>query len=286
MVRAFLHKHKVHPRRWLLGLISYSRFVGYIRPALASGKSAEYRIWRKLLATAWEPRELVPPVGKRILAISPHSDDESIGAGGLLLAHRECAEIHIVVLTDGAAYGSTLGAENDVELARRRLVETRKQELLKTAQVLNAKSVEFLSFPDRGLGLSEEAVVKLRSVLESVRPDVVILPWFLDNHPDHKAANQLFAQACDRKGMLVLGYEIWAMSDPNAYFEITEQLEDKVSLVKNYESQLKDADYVTFAEGLARVRGYQLIRKTGRRAAEAFVALPAEDYCALVNEVL
>jgi LmbE family N-acetylglucosaminyl deacetylase len=123
-------------------------------------------------------------------------------------------------------------------------------------------------------------------VLDLVRPDVVILPWFLDNHPDHQAANRLFAAASNKPGALVLGYEIWAVLEPNAFFDITNHQEAKLSLVKNYVSQLRDADYPRFTQGLAWVRGYQLIKKTGNKAAEAYIALPAEDYCALVNEVL
>ena len=196
------------------------------------------------------------------------------------------AEIHIVLLTDGAAYGFVPAAGQTQEQARAQLVEVRKQELMETAKALKAKSVTCLGLPDRGLVADEASVAKLRSVLDSVRPDVVVLPWFLDNHIDHQAANQLFARACDNPGILVLGYEIWAVLEPNAYFDITSHLDAKLNLVKNYGSQLKEADYSTFAQGLAWVRGYQLIKKTGRPAAEAFIALPAEDYCGLVNEVL
>jgi len=283
-MKSWLRKHKIHPRRWLLGLISYSRFIGYIRPALSKGKSAEYKIWRKLLTKAWQPRELSLPVGKRILVISPHSDDEAIGVGGILWAHRNLAEIHIVLLTDGAAYGFAPAEANDHQ--EDQLVEVRKQELLKTASALNAKSVSFFDLPDGGITADETNVSRLRTLLESVRPDVVILPWFLDNHPDHQAANLLFARANNNPNLLVLGYEIWAVLDPNAFFDITDHLDAKLELVKNYTSQLKDVDYGTFAQGLAWVRGYQLIHKNGKMAAEAFVALPAGDYCSLVKEVL
>lgn len=286
VVRSTLKKFRLHPRRWLLGLLSYSRFIGYIRPALASGKSADYRIWRKLLASAWEPRELSFPVGRRILAISPHSDDEAIGAGGFLWAHRDVAEIHLALVTDGAGYGFVPGADSAVAQQRAQLVEARKGELMKTAEALRAKSVTCLDLPDRGIVVDEANAGRLRAVLEAVRPDVIILPWFLDAHPDHRAVNALFAKACTDRSTLVLGYEIWAMADPNAYFDITPQLDAKLALVRNYESQLKEVDYVTFAQGLAWVRGYQFLQKRDRKAAEAFVALPAEDYCAIVNEVL
>lgn len=270
----------------MLGITSYSKFIGYIRPRLSKGKSIEYRIWRKLLTDAWEPKELTLPVGKRILAISPHSDDEAIGAGGILWAHRDCAEIHVVLLTDGAAYGFLPEESENAEDQRAKLVKIRKDELLKTTAALNAKSVDFFDLPDSEIRADDETVSRLRAVLDEVKPDVVILPWFLDGHPDHQAANRLFAKACNNPKLMVLGYEIWAMSDPNAYFDITEHLDAKLALVENYDSQLKERAYITFARGLARVRGYQMISVEGNNAAEAFVALPAADYCDLVNEVL
>jgi LmbE family N-acetylglucosaminyl deacetylase len=286
MIRALFKRYKFHPRRWLLGLISYSRFIGYIRPSLGGGKGVDYRIWRKLFLNAWEPRELSFPVGKRILAISPHSDDEAIGAGGLLWAHRDVADIHIVLVTDGAAYGADQREGQTLEEARAKLVEDRKNELRKTADALRAKSLSFLDLPDRGIVIDDGSVAKLRKVLDEINPDVVLLPWFLDNHPDHRSVNRLFARACANRNPLVLGYEIWAVLDPNAYFDITDQLDAKIALIENYTTQIGEVDYMTFARGLAWVRGYQLIQKHGRKAAEAFVALPAEDYRELVDEVL
>ena len=116
---------------------------------------------------------------------------------------------------------------------------------------------------------------------------MVILPWFLDGHPDHRAVNRLLARALKSRSVLVLGYEIWSVLDPNAYFEITDHLDAKLTLVKHYASQLKEVDYITFAQGLAWVRGYQLVKsRSGQEGRRGFCGLPAEDYCSLVDEVL
>lgn len=286
MFRNILKKYSIHPRRWLLGLVSYSRFIGYIRPQLLSGNASNYNIWRRLYVTSWEPRELAVPVGKRILVISPHSDDEAIGAGGLLWAHRDAAEIHIVLVTDGAGFGHVPQTGQTVEQATEELINLRKHELQKTAAALNAKSIVYLDLPDGRVEIDESSVAKLRTVFDTVMPDIVIIPWFLDNHRDHRAVNKLFAQACTCPNALVLGYEIWQLLDPNAYFDITEHLDVKLSLIENYKSQIQQVDYTTFARGLAQVRGYQFIKGPGQKAAEAFVALPAVDYCDIVNEVL
>jgi len=52
------------------------------------------RLWS--VNRCWEPAELTCPVGRRLLVLAPHPDDESIGVGGLLLAHRGRCEVHVV----------------------------------------------------------------------------------------------------------------------------------------------------------------------------------------------
>jgi hypothetical protein len=44
--------------------------------------------------------------------------------------------------------------------------------------------------------------------VRNIRPDVVLLPWFLDEHVDHRRANLIYALACGDIEATVLGYEI------------------------------------------------------------------------------
>ena len=132
-MKNILHKQGIHPRRWLNGLLAYSRYLGYVKPQLMTTSEEEFLVRRKLLAQAWEPRQLMAPVGKRILALCPHPDDESIGAGGLLLAHRDRAEIHLVCLCNGEGGGELSEPEINGVAAKAKLIETRKTEFRKTA---------------------------------------------------------------------------------------------------------------------------------------------------------
>jgi LmbE family N-acetylglucosaminyl deacetylase len=281
-IKTAFHRNGFHPRRWLTGLLSYSRYLGYIRPHLLGATEEEFRARRQLLARAWEPRQLVAPIGKRLLALCPHPDDESIGAGGLLFAHRDLAEIHLVCLCDGAGGGS-LGAADANPSA---LVEARRDEFRKTAAALRAVSALHLDYPDGNIPCSTIEVKRLRSIVRKIDPDVVLLPWFFDGHVDHRRANLLYARACGDIEAIVIGYEIWSMLEPNAVFDITKHLGDKLSLIRNYPSQLRTVDYVGYAAGLATVRAYQAALQPLRSgAAEAFVALPNHEYCKLVCEV-
>ena len=281
-IKALLHRNAIHPRRWLTGLLSYSRYLGHIKPQLLQTSEEEFRVRRQVLALAWEPRVLTAPLGKRILALCPHPDDESIGAGGFLLAHRDLAEIHLVCLCNGAGGGSLGNADPHPDA----LVNARRTEFRKIADTLRAASIQHLDYPDGDIPCSAAAVERLRSVVRNIRPDVVLLPWFLDGHVDHRRANMLYAQSCADLEATVLGYEIWSLLEPNAVFDITEHLTEKLSLIQNYASQLRTVDYVQYASGLANVRAYHAaLRPLRAGAAEAFVALPNREYCELVCEL-
>jgi N-acetylglucosamine malate deacetylase 1 len=281
-IKRLLHRNGIHPRRWLTGFVSYPRFLGYVKPQLMTASEEELLVRRKLLTRAWEPRQLTAPIGKRIVALCPHPDDESIGAGGLLLAHRGHSEIHLVCLCKGDRGGELESPEAD----KSQLVETRKAEFRKTAETLNATSVRHLDYPDGAIPCSPEAIEQLRAVIKDIQPDMVVLPWFLDGHPDHRRANVLFAWACSDMEAMVLGYEIWTMLEPNAVFDITPYLPEKLALIQNYRSQLRTVDYVNYADGLARVRAYHAALSTHRSgAAEAFLALPNHEYCEMVCQL-
>jgi N-acetylglucosamine malate deacetylase 1 len=281
--KTLLHRRGVHPRRWLAGLLSYSNYIGYIKPHLLQMTERELRVRRQLLASAWEPRLLRAPVGKRLLAISPHPDDESIGAGGLLLAHRDCSEIHLLCLSDGAGGGS-LGTPDAAPDA---LVKARSLEFKEASKMLGAASalhLDILTADDEPF--TQMQIDRLRSVVQEIRPDVVLLPWFLDGHIDHRRTNILFARACGDLEMTVLGYEIWSMLEPNAIFDISEHLTDKLALIRNYPTQLRTVDYIEYVSGLAKVRAYHAaLRPLRTGAAEAFVALPCREYCELISEL-
>ena len=86
--------------------------MGYIQPQIIKNIEDEYHVRRKIFDRCWEPQALTIPVGKKIVVIAPHADDESIGAGGLLWAHRNMSELHIVLLTQGDKGGNLDGCSS------------------------------------------------------------------------------------------------------------------------------------------------------------------------------
>ena len=87
------------------------------------------------------------PVGdlERVLVIAPHQDDETIGAGGLLLQARDNgAAVTVLFVTDGVQRGLARQLGGDAELARIRDAEARQ-----VCEVLGADLVNLgISNPD------------------------------------------------------------------------------------------------------------------------------------------
>ena len=266
-------------------LFAYSRYMGVIKPSLR-GESAD-QVQARLAAASSQlwPKKLSAPVGKRILAFSPHPDDESIGAGGLLLAHKDCSSIHVLTVFNGDGGGLADSAETEERGATNALPLRRDREIRHACETFRAQYHGCLGFSD-GASVADvlTASARLAEMVHAIRPDIVIMPSMFDVHPDHRTANLLWARACCAFPCMVLGSEVWSLLQPNAYFEITEQFEDKLALIGEFRSQTATVDYVGLARALGRLRGFH--EGCGRHrfgAAEGFFALPNHDYCDLAE---
>jgi N-acetylglucosamine malate deacetylase 1 len=276
---------KFHPRAWRDSLLTYPRFLGTIKPELMGSSASELGPRFELHGSSWWPKQLECPVAKKILVISPHPDDESIGCGGLLLAHVGNAEIQIVTVYNGDGGGALEEGPWISDLAYRdRLVEVRRRELEQVAAALQASKVTHFDVSDCDGVPGSKEIAALRGILRDFAPEVVLLPWLLDKHPHHRATNRIFAEAAQFLDLMVLGYEIWGLLSPNAFFDISNVLDRKRELISLYASQLRTVDYIGFSEALARMRAFHHPVNNDRSGAvEAFVALPCRDYCDLVQ---
>src|SRR5262245_6018021 len=94
-----------NPRTFIDSVLTYSRYLGSIKPDLLKSSREEMSVRLACVSTGWWPSKLQCPIGGRILAVSPHPDDETIGAGGLLIAHRGEAEISVITIFKGDGGG-------------------------------------------------------------------------------------------------------------------------------------------------------------------------------------
>ncbi len=155
-----------------------------------------------------EPDQLVPPGSGRLVVLSAHPDDETLGAGGLIatLAARGTA-VDVVVATAGEASHPESPTYTPERLARVRRVELRTA----VARLAPNATVHFLDLPDGGLAAHRaELDAALAAIVGPAAQDTVLAaPWRSDGHTDHDTAGQAAAALARTLGLPLLEYPIW-----------------------------------------------------------------------------
>ncbi len=239
------------------------RFVRVARPYLGTyGLLQTAKVFNKS-ALVWNPGN------EKVIVLAPHMDDEVIGCGGTLARHVACgADVTVIFLTDGNQGG---------------VDAIRKSEARRALSEIGVEKISFLDAPDGAL-LDEAGALagKLRAILQSIRPSILYLPFFLEEHPDHRAASELLLLAMQGTDLdfQCFGYEVWTPLFPNCFVRIDATMEIKKRSLAHYQTQLAEADYIHTALGLNAYRSNALLGGTCRFA-EAFCALPISGYLEL-----
>jgi len=236
------------------------------------------------------PRRLDKPVpAQRVVVLAPHPDDEAIGcAGAIRLYTIGGAAVSIIYISDGSRGDGSVNKLKGAERleAQARLTQTRKDEASRAAAILGVTDLAFLDLPDGGVSASRENVASLRTHLDRLKPEIVFLPFFIDQHPDHVATNDLFLEAVAGSAAggpsECWGYEVWTPLYANRILDISSVAEAKWEALRQYESQNRRLDYVGSTQGLNAFRQRSSYKSTGY--AEAFFAASLADYRALYLE--
>lgn len=219
----------------------------------------------------------------RILVVSPHADDETIGMGGSMARYaREGHDVTVAVMTGH-------GEEGPHPLWPPSTWETIRAEAREAYVILGVKEVIFEEIP--AVLVADQPVWKLNritgNVVKRVRPDILYVPFPFDLHKDHREIFHSFSVAW-RPGLKtghtikeIYTYETLSETHwnfpyveadfiPNVWIDISEYLETKVQALQCFRSQMRPAPNARSIEAvraLATWRGSQM----GMNAAEAFV---------------
>ena len=227
-------------------------------------------------ALVWEPG------GESVVVLAPHMDDETIGCGGTLALHAQRgARITVVFLTDGRHGSSKLATLGGHERALRQqeLIETRKREAQRALGRLGIADMICLEVEDGTLQSCPDAAQKLAQILAERRPQLVYLPFYLEEHADHRAASRVLLEAAagTRLDFHCVGYEVWTPLFPNCLVRIDATMAIKKEALAQYESQLAEADYLHACVGLNAHRSAGLLDARNGYA-EAFHVASLADY--------
>ncbi|HXQ29172.1 MAG TPA: bacillithiol biosynthesis deacetylase BshB1 [Gemmatimonadales bacterium] len=193
-----------------------------------------------------QPRTATPrgatPVD--LLAIAAHRDDVELTCGGTLAKAASAGHrVAIIDLTEGEA-----GTRGDAA--------TRAAEAERAAAVLGVTVRLNAGLPDAYLVNDTAARQRVVELIRLVPPRVVILPFPVGRHPDHRVASELARDACylaglakyDAPGAPHRPYKVlYALAyredpvKPSFVVDITESFETKMRAVRCYGSQFDGA---------------------------------------------
>ena len=227
---------------------------------------------------------------QRILIIAPHADDETFGCAGTISRVKSLGgEVFVVVVS----VGDLKHYDGKKEIVT---IDTRMDELQKVMKFLNVDDYDVLyrstdlherldTIPRRDMIDKLEQSGKL--AMDKIKPTIVAIPAISYNQ-DHEAVFRAGLTAC-RPGVrelkhfqpIVLAYDntalFWSLErekfHPNFYVDISEFLDDKLSALSYYKSQLKPGEF--HHSGLENVRNTALARgrEISTQAAEGYMCL-------------
>lgn len=211
----------------------------------------------------------------RVLVLSPHPDDDIFGLGGTIAKlTSDGAAVAVAYFCDGSG-GTVKVGDYD-----KKLIAVRRDEAKKAGEILKIKSQVFFGYPDGKLAAESSvnlALNDLNCLISRVKPDIIFVPSFLDNHPDHRAVNQILlnSMAKDQPKLEVWAYEVWTPIFVNRLVDITAVAEQKRAAMQTQKSQLKARGYDKAIWGLNQYRA-EINKISG--FAEGFFATTFEIY--------
>ncbi|WP_419767373.1 PIG-L deacetylase family protein [Arcobacter sp.] len=212
----------------------------------------------------------------KVLIIAVHPDDETLGCGGTLLKHKANGdEIHWLICT-------TIDKKHDY-------YETREKEIEQVSKLYKFDTVYNLRLKTMQVDeySMSELISKISKVVNEIKPTIIYLPFKGDVHSDHRKIFES-AYSCTksfRYPFIKKIYMIETLSEtefapstkedtfiPNFFVDISEYLEEKIKIMKIFESEIIDHPFPRSEKNLralATLRG----ATSGCEYAECFVLL-------------
>jgi LmbE family N-acetylglucosaminyl deacetylase len=196
-----------------------------------------------------------------ILAIGAHPDDIELGCGGTLIkAAKEGHNVFLYVLTRGDKSGDSV---------------ERTREVVESAKFIGAKAAWIDNFEDTSLKVESKLVNHLEYFINKSDADIILTHAQKDYHHDHRAVAECTLEAA-RNSQNVLAYEIPVTKEftPQLYYDITDVIDAKVSLIEIFWSQrTKIFTKINAIRGMAEYRALQSRLNTTITHVESFEVL-------------
>ena len=214
---------------------------------------------------------------KKIVVISAHPDDEILGVGGTLLKHKKNGDKIYRNITTNIFEHHGFSKER---------ISSRQKAIHILSDALGVDKLFMLNYPTMSISTSTliEMVPKISNVFTEIKPEIVYCLNRSDAHSDHRITFDA-VMACTKSFRYpfikqVLMYECISETEfapqlpekvfiPNYFVDISPFLEEKINLMKVYNSELGEHP---FPRSLKNIKALATFRgaTVGVEYAEAF----------------
>jgi bacillithiol biosynthesis deacetylase BshB1 len=179
-----------------------------------------------------------------LAAIAAHPDDIELSCAGTVIAAKRAGKRTAIV-------DLTLG-----ELSTRGNLESRARETQEASSIMQLDHRVNLGIPDGGVEVTQEYTLRVIRVLRALRPQILLIPYKEDRHPDHEAASRLAHRAVFMSGLvniptqddegrpqephrplLVLHYMLAYTFEPKILIDVSHVMEDRMRAMQAYATQ-------------------------------------------------
>jgi LmbE family N-acetylglucosaminyl deacetylase len=184
----------------------------------------------------------------KVLVISVHPDDETLGCGGTLLKHNANGDkTHWLIATDIKKSEGFSDA----------FIKKRNREISEVEGIFGFASVDKLGLSTTKVDTysMNELVAKISSVIDRIKPNIIYLPFKGDVHSDHKYIFDA-AYSCTKVFRYPFIKKIYMMETlsekefsfcinegnffPNVFVDISNVMDKKIEIMNIYENEIGD----------------------------------------------
>ena len=219
----------------------------------------------------------------KVLVIAAHPDDEVLGVGGTIVKYTSKGiDVSLLIVTDG----STSQYRDAPNL--REIIEEKKLETRKAADILGIKNIFYGNLPDMKLDTVPHIEINkvIENVIDIVKPTIVFTHFGGDVNKDHQMVYESTLVACrpvsDQVVKKIFLYSVPSSTEWNIQASHTAFMpnwceniegdfsEKKYAAMKCYEEELRDYPHPRSIEYLKNVDTSEGNR-VGRISAESFM---------------
>jgi len=223
-------------------------------------------------------------MGKNVMVIAAHPDDEVLGCGGTIAKHvKNDDKVHVVILAEGL---TSRDERRNREKFGQALSEL-EQSARKANKVLGVSSLELYDFPDNRMDSLDllDVVKVVENIIGKYQSEIVYTHHSGDVNIDHRRIHEAVITACRPVPgcpvKTLLFFEVPSSTEwqvpgsapyfmPNWFVDVSETLDVKLKALEEYASEMRNWPHsrsIIAIKHQANWRGANI----GVEAAEAFM---------------